>query len=208
MPSAASASVRAMMTKSSVRASTAALMRSTISSLANEALARTVAAALGLDLVLDVHAGGAGADHLLHGAGDVEGAAPAGVGVDEQRQLGDVGDAPHVLEDVVEAGQAQVRQSVGGGCHAASGEVERAIADTLGHDRVVGVDRPDDLQRVLLGDSVAQTRAGAGLVRHLVLHVLRRAPRTRSAVASLGGGPSIECRRTRQNTGLDSPVKG
>ena len=143
-----------------------------------------------------------------HGAGDVEGAAPAGVDVDQQRQLGDVGDAPHVLEHVVEAGHAQVRQAAGGGGHPAAREVERAIAGALGHDRVVGVDRPDDLQRMFLGDSVAQTCAGAGLVRHLVLHVLRRAPRTCSAVAFRGRRPVSERRRTRQNTGLDSPVKG
>ena len=52
----------------------------------NEFFAGAVAAALGADLVFDVHGGGAGLDHRADGAGDVEGAAPAGVDVDEQRQ--------------------------------------------------------------------------------------------------------------------------
>ena len=43
-----------------------------------------MAAALGLDLVFDVAAGGSGLDEGADGAGEVEGAAEAGVRVDEE----------------------------------------------------------------------------------------------------------------------------
>ena len=70
----------------SVRASTAALMRSTISPVGTNSLSGTVSAALGAYLVFDMNGGGAGLDHRADGARDVEGAAPAGVDIDEQRQ--------------------------------------------------------------------------------------------------------------------------
>ena len=84
-------------------ASTAALMRSTISAAGTSALPGRWPQRLADDLVLEVHAGGAGADQVARGAGDVEGAAPAGVGVDQQRQRARAADAPHVLADVVRA---------------------------------------------------------------------------------------------------------
>ena len=159
----ASASVRAMMTKSgSVRASTAALMRSPISS-ANHLLARAVAAALGADLVLDVHGGGAGLDQRARGARHVEGArAEAGVDVDQQRQVADVGDAADVDEHVVQVGDAEVRHAERAGGDAAAGKVDRAVADALRHQRVVGVDRADDLERLFVrGLPEARARAGS-----------------------------------------------
>ncbi len=55
--------------------------------LRDELLAGTVAAALGADLVLDVHRAGAELDQRLHRARDVERRrAEAGVDVDQQRQ--------------------------------------------------------------------------------------------------------------------------
>ena len=49
---------------------------------ADQRLAGTMTAALGLHLVLEVQAGGAGADQLARRARDVESGAPAGVGVE------------------------------------------------------------------------------------------------------------------------------
>ena len=134
--------MRAMITKSaSVRASTAALMRSTISSLRHELLAGPVAAALRApgprcaspaapDLISD-----------FDRARDVEGAAPAGIDVDQQRQVAHVGDAADVGEHVVERADAEIGQPERAGGDAAAGEVERAEAGALGEQRGVGVDR-------------------------------------------------------------------
>ena len=98
MPSTASASVRAMITKlASVRASTAALMRSTISSLADDGLVGAMPAAFLHHLVFDVESGRTGLRDLARGARDVEGAAPAGVDVHQQRQVARGGDAARVL---------------------------------------------------------------------------------------------------------------
>ena len=46
----------------------------------------------------------------LHRARDVERAAPAGVGVDQQRQRRTLGDAADVDEHVVQGADAEVRQ--------------------------------------------------------------------------------------------------
>ena len=87
MPSTASASVRAIITKSSSHlASTAALMRSTISCLADEGFARAMTAAFLRHLVLNMHGRCAGFDHGLDGPGDTQCAAPAGVDVDQHRE--------------------------------------------------------------------------------------------------------------------------
>ena len=121
-PSLASASLRAMMTKlASLRASTAALTRSTISSLRHHFLAGAMAAALGLHLVFDVQAGGAGLDERAHGARDVERAAPARVGVHQQRQGARLGNAPDVDEHVVHGADAEIGQAERIRGHAAAG---------------------------------------------------------------------------------------
>ena len=139
-PSTASASVRAMMTKSgSVRASTAALMRSTISSCDTSSLFGPVAAALGADLVLDVHRRRAELDQRPDRARDVERRrAEAGVDVDQQRQRAGVGDAAHVGQHVVEIADAEVGHAERAGGDAAAGQVERleaAIARRGSRDR-------------------------------------------------------------------------
>ncbi len=94
--------------------------------LADDFLARTMAAALGADLVFDVDGGRAELDHRLDGARDVEGrSAEAGVDVDQQRQVADVGDAAHVGQHVVEVGDAEVGQAERAGGDAAAGQVDR-----------------------------------------------------------------------------------
>ena len=119
-----------------------------------------MAAALGLDLVFDVAAGGSGLDEGADGAGEVEGAAEAGVGVDEEGEGADVGDAADVGEDVVDGGDAEVGDAEGAGGDASAGEVDGAVAGALGHARVVGVDGAEDLQRVLGGDGGAKFAPG------------------------------------------------
>ncbi|MNQ91315.1 hypothetical protein D3C85_1066880 [compost metagenome] len=123
-------------------------------------LARTVAAALGADLVLDMGGGSAGLDQVLDGALDIEGAGTeAGVDIHQQRQVAHVGDAAHIGEHVVQGVDAQVRQAQGASGHAATGQVDGLEAGALGQQGVVGVDRADDLQRMFLGDGVAETLA-------------------------------------------------
>ena len=88
-PSLASASVRAMMTNcGSVRASTGGLDAIDHLFSRHQFLAGPMAAALGAHLVFDVHRSRAGLDHLADGARNVEGPAPAGVDIDQQRQRG------------------------------------------------------------------------------------------------------------------------
>ena len=168
-PSTASASVRAMTTKSgSVLRVDRRLDAVDHLGAANELLARPVAAALGADLVLDVHRRRAELDQRLDRARDVEGAgAEAGVDVDQQRQVAHVGDAAHVGQHVVEVGDAEVRQAERAGGDAAAGEVDGLIAGLLGEERVVGVDRADDLQRL------SPPRGRRGSARRLKRWVMR-----------------------------------
>jgi hypothetical protein len=56
---------------------------------------------------------GAGALELPDRSRDVESAAEARVGVDEQRQRGRPGDAARVLDDVVERRHAEIGQTEG-----------------------------------------------------------------------------------------------
>jgi hypothetical protein len=124
-------------------------------------LAGAVAAALGLHLVLDVAAGGARADQFAHGAGNIEGAgAEARVRVHQQRQRRHVGDAAHVLQNVVQRADAQIRQAQRAGRHPSPGEVECTVAGVLGQRRVIGVDRAHHLQGAFLLHRRAQPGAG------------------------------------------------
>ena len=121
-----------MMTKlGSVRASTAALDAVDHLLSGDEFLAGAMAAALGAHLVFNVHGGRAGLDHGADGARDVEGAAPAGVDVDEQRQRGGVGDAADVGQHVFHGADAEVGKPEGVGGHASAGEIEGAKAGGL-----------------------------------------------------------------------------
>ena len=132
----------------------------------DERLAGTVAAALRLHLVLEMAAGRAGADQVRNGAGDVEGRAPAGVGVHQQRQVAGRGDAPDVLADVVQAGDAEVRQAERRVRDAGAGKVQGAEAGPLGEQRAEGVDGADDLQRSLVGEGGPEPGASGGRCGH------------------------------------------
>ena len=126
----------------------------------DEFLAGAMAAALGADLVFDVHGGRAGIDHGADGAGDVEGAAPAGVDVDEQRERGGGGDAADVGEDVFHGADAEVGQAERVGGDASAGEIEGAEAGGLGQARGVGVDGAGHLERLFFRDGEAETGSG------------------------------------------------
>ena len=138
-----------------------------------------MAAALGLDLVFDVAAGGSGLDEGADGAGEVEGSAEAGVDVDEQGEGADVGDAANVGEDVVDGGDAEVGHAERACGYATAGEVEGAVADAFGHACVVGVDGADDLERVFGGDGGAECLTGS---HRLEISRCRRCQRAMLAV--------------------------
>jgi len=109
IPSTASASVRAMITKlSSLRASTAALMRSAISPWLTMALFAPMPAALLHHLVFDMKSRRTGLRDLARGARDVEGAAPAGVDVHQQRQVTRCSDAACILAYVMQRRDAEI----------------------------------------------------------------------------------------------------
>ena len=127
---------------------------------AHEFLAGPVAAALGLHLILEMAARRAGAGHFADRARDHEGAAPAGVRIDEQRQRGRLRDAPDVLADIVQRRDAEIGQAERGIGHARAGKIERAKARALREHGAVGVDRAGDLQRPFGFDCGAQPGAG------------------------------------------------
>ncbi len=128
-----------------------------------------MAAALGSDLILEVHACRAGLDQLGRGPRNVEGAAPAGVGIDQEWQVASGGDSSHILADVVQRGYAEIGQAEGGIRYAGAGDVDRPEAGTLGEQRRIGVDRPHDLQRSLRLNGGAQAGPGGSFVRHDLL---------------------------------------
>src|SRR5205085_10237451 len=87
--------------------------------------------------------------------------AEAGVDVDQQRQVADIADAPDIGENIVQVGDAKVRHAERAGGDAAAREIDRAIAHALRHQRVVGADTADDLERTLLPEGFAELRTGA-----------------------------------------------
>src|SRR4029453_3972830 len=121
---------------------------------------------LRLYLVFQVDAAGAGTAQLAGRAGDVERGAPAGIGVDEQRQLGGTGDATHVFADVVETGDAEIGKSEGSIRDAGTRKVQSAKAGALCQKGAVGVDCTDDLQGSLFCHGGPQP--GASRNRHSV----------------------------------------
>ena len=78
-------------------------------------------AALGAHLVFDMDGGGAELDHRLDGTRHVERrGAETGVHVHQQRQVAHVGNAAHVGEHVIQAGDTQVRHAEGAGGYTAT----------------------------------------------------------------------------------------
>ncbi len=136
--------------------------------LRDDFFAGTVAATLGLNLIFDMQPGGAEFDERLHGAGNIESAAPAGIGVHQQGQRTRVGDPPYVDEHIVHGADAQVRDAERIGGDAAARQIERLETARGGHAGGVGIDGPDDLQRSLARQGGAKLCSGrsAGGFRH------------------------------------------
>ena len=126
----------------------------------HEGLAGPVAAALGRDLVLDVQTGSARTGHFPDCPGDVESRAPAGVGIDQERQVGGPADPPDVLADIVQAGHAQIRQAERCVRHTGAGQVDGPESRGFGEQGAVGVDGADDLKGALGFDRGPQACAG------------------------------------------------
>ena len=82
------------------------------------------------------------------GARDVERRrSEAGVDVDQQGQVADIGDAAHVSGYVVEGGNSEIRQAERSGGNAAARQVDGPESRLLGEKGMVGVDGARDLQR-------------------------------------------------------------
>ncbi len=96
-------------------------------------------------LVFHVHGRGSGALHGADGAGDIEGASPPGVDIDQQRQGGDVGNAANVDQHIFHGADAEIGHAQRVGGHSSAGKVECAKAGGLRHARRVGVDGADHL---------------------------------------------------------------
>ena len=108
-----------------------------------------MSAALGLHLVFDVATRGAGLRQRANRARDIEGSAETRVRIDEQRQRADIGDAPNVGQHIVKRRDAKVRHAERSGRDATARQIDSAVAGALRHARVIGVDRANDLQRLL-----------------------------------------------------------
>jgi hypothetical protein len=128
--------------------------------LRHDRLARPVATALGRNLVLDMQRTGAGFDQRAHRARDVERAAPAGVDVDQRRQIAGIGDAAYIGQHVFHRADAQIGHAQRIGRHAAAGQIQRTKSRALGHQRGVSRDRADDLQRRFGSERGAEARSG------------------------------------------------
>ena len=83
-----------------------------------------MAAALGRDLVLDLHRVGADGLQLAHGEPDARLGAVAGVGVDDDREIGRGTHATHALDDLRAADQAHVGQAEVVRCRGVAAVVE------------------------------------------------------------------------------------
>ena len=71
-----------------------------------------MAAALGADLIFDVQSSGAEFDQRFHRARHIEGrCAETGIGIHQQRQIADIGDAPHIGQHIVQIGNTQIGQT-------------------------------------------------------------------------------------------------
>ncbi len=128
--------------------------------LADDGLVGAMPAALLHHLVFDVETGRTGLRDLARGARDVEGAAPAGVDVHQQRQVARGGDAARVLAYVMQGRDAEIGYAERRSGHAAAGKIQRLVPALLREDRAIGGDRADDLQGMMVFDGAAQFVAG------------------------------------------------
>ena len=140
-PSLASASVRAIITKLLVGASIDGSFDA-IHHLAggNKFLAGTVPATFGAHLVFNMHCRDTCFDHRPNCSRNIEGAAPAGIDVHQQRKCSCVGNTPGIGQHVFHGADAQVRKREGICRHSAAGEIECPETSCLSQARRIGVD--------------------------------------------------------------------
>ena len=114
-------------------------------------------AALGADLIFDMHRTGTGLDQALDRARHIEGTrTKAGIHVYQQRQIAHIGDSAHINENVFESGNTQIRQTQRPSGNTTTREVNRLESFALGNQRVVGIDCPHNLKRLLCGQGGAK----------------------------------------------------
>ena len=106
----------------------------------------------------------AGADHFAHGARDHQLRSEAGVRVHQQGKRDGTGDPAGIFQDVVQRGNAKIRQTEGDVRDAGTREVQRAEPGAFRHESDQRVGRAGDLQRRFLGGRAAETITGAGTV--------------------------------------------
>jgi ABC-type lipoprotein export system ATPase subunit len=138
----------------------------------NQFLAGTVTAAFGRNLILEMHGRDSGPRKLTHRAGDVEGVAPAGIDIDEQRKVHPARDSAGVDQHVVEACHPEIREPVRCIRHARAGQIQGLESGALREERRVRVDGAGNLQRTFGRDCGAESRAGSKQGTHVV-HVER-----------------------------------
>src|SRR3546814_17051249 len=107
----------------------------------------TLFRSLGADLVFDVAGGRTELDQAFHGTRDVERrGAEAGIDVDDQRHIADVGDAAYIGKHVVQRIDTQVWQTQRAGLYATARQVDGSVSGAFGQQGMVGVDGANDLE--------------------------------------------------------------
>src|SRR5699024_3323559 len=120
-----------------------------------------VTAALRVDLVLEVESRDAGVLELLDRAGHIHRLAPAGVGIDEGRQVRHPGDIASVVGHLGHRGQSDVGQTHGRGERSA-GDVDALETDLLDDLSVDRIDGAGELDDPVAGEQFAELRAALG----------------------------------------------
>jgi len=105
--------------------------------------------------------GGPRRDHLLYGPGDVKGASPARIDIDQERQGGRRSDSAQVGEYLLQGRHAEIRQAEGIVRDAGAGKIHRPVSDAFRHHGRVGVDGANDLQGFFFFKGEAEPAAGA-----------------------------------------------
>src|SRR5690554_6914877 len=127
---------------------------------------RAVATTLLGNLVFNMHSRGAGALHFANGTANVEGTAPTGVDVDQQRHVRGGSNAANIFNHVVHGGHTQIRQTIGGVSDATTRQVNGLVPYPLRHHGGVSVDGTNDLQRLVFFQGLAETGTGGEFVSH------------------------------------------
>jgi hypothetical protein len=116
-------------------------------------------ATLRTGLILDLDAGDANTLERPDRPRDRECVSPAGVDIDEHREIDRGDDARGVDDDVAEVRQAEIREAERMIRDARSREVQRTKPRTSGQHRGIRVDRSGHLERRLVPDCAPQLRA-------------------------------------------------